>query len=163
MYLQVPLLLVLWFGFLVSALPAQDNASALLVTPNLVKPTVFSNASIPTLDASGENAFNVRCDGEMFGYNPNILDCESAKEYLLPDTKMWTFGERHTGLPADTVPLPYRIMGDRGLCYIQAVLIGGHTTAKATLNSLRGAAEALVVQCATSVISQGGIVTGIGK
>lgn len=166
MCLQVPLLLVLWFDFLVSAtafLPTQDNASALSVTPNLVKPSILSNASITTLVTSEDNTFNIRCDGETYGYNPNILDCESAKEYLHPDPKMWIFGERHTGLPEDIVPLPYRIMGDRGLCYVQAVLIGGHTTARATLNSLRRAATSLVVQCATSVVSQGGIATTIGK
>ena len=166
MCLQVPLLLVLWFGLLVSAtafLPTQDNASALSVTPNLVKPTVLLNTSNPTLVTSEDNAFNIRCDGETYGYNPNIRDCESAKEYLNPDAKMWIFGERHTGLPAGIVPLPYRLMGDRGLCYIQAVLIGGHTTARATLNLLRRAAASLVVQCATGAVSEGGIATTIGK
>lgn len=166
MCLRVPLLLVLWFDFIVSATPFlsnQYNDSGLLVTPNLVKPTILSQGSIPLLNASEENAFNIRCDGETYGYNPNIIDCESAKDYLLPDTKIWVFGERHTGLPEDIVPLPYRVMGDRGLCYVQAVLIGDHITARASLNSLRQAAASLVVQCATSVVSQGGIATRIGK
>ena len=165
MCLRSSLLLVLWYDFVVSAtpfLPIQDKALGLSVTPNLVKPTVLSQASIPPLNASQENAYNIRCDGEKYGYNPNIIDCESAKEYLLPDTRIWVFGERHTGLPENIVPLPYRIMGDRGLCYVQAVLIGDHITATATLNSIRQAAASLVVQCATSVVSQGGIATNIG-
>lgn len=166
MFLSNPLLLVLSFGLILSATPFQpteDSTLELSATPNIVKPIVPSNASVPPLNASAENGFNIRCDGETYGYNPNILDCEDAKEYLVPDLRTRTFGERHTGLPADIVPLPYRIMGDKGLCYIQAVLVGDHTTAKATLNMLRRAAAALVVQCATSVVSQGGIATHIGK
>lgn len=166
MCLQVSLVLVLWSGFLVSAtafIPTQGNASSLSVTPTIMKPTILSNASISTLVTSEDNAFTIRCDGETYGYNPNILDCERAKRYLIPDTTIRIFGERHTGLPASFVPLPYRVMGDRGLCYIQTVLVEGHTTARATLNSLRQAATSLVVQCATGVVSQGGIATNIGK
>lgn len=165
MCLRIPLLLVLWYDFVVSAtpfLPIQDNTSGLLVTPNLVKPTILSQAAIPPLNASEENAFNIRCDGETYGYNPNIIDCESAKEYVAPDSTMWVFSERHADLLAHIVPLPYRIMGDRGLCYVQTVLIGDHTSAKATMNAIRQAAASLVLQCATSVVSQGGIATSIG-
>lgn len=166
MFPQIPLLLVVSFGFTVSATtsqPTEDSALKLSAIPNIVEPIFPSNASVPTSNASAENGFTIRCDGEAYGYNPNILDCEDAKEYLLPDASTWTFGERHTGLPADILPLPYLVMGDRGLCYVQAILIGDHTTAKASLNMLRRAAAALVVQCATSVVSQGGIATNIGK
>ncbi|KAF6237650.1 hypothetical protein HO173_003851 [Letharia columbiana] len=165
MFPQIPLLLVVSFGFTVSATtsqPTEDSALKLSAIPNIVEPIFPSNASVPTSNASAENGFTIRCDGEAYGYNPNILDCEDAKEYLLPDASTWTFGERHTGLPADILPLPYLVMGDRGLCYVQAILIGDHTTAKASLNMLRRAAAALVVQCATSVVSQGGIATNIG-
>lgn len=166
MFLKNPLLLVLSCGFLVSAIPlelTENSASKLSPIPNIVKPIFSSSASIPPLNASAENAFNIRCDGETYGFHPNIVDCEGAKEYLMPDTRTWTFGERHTGLPANVLALPYRIMGDRGLCYVQAVLIGDHTTAKATLSMLRRAAAALVLQCATSLVSQGGIATNIGR
>lgn len=166
MFPQILLLLVLSFGFTVSGTtsqPTEDSALKLSAIPNIVEPMFPSNASVPTSNASAENGFTIRCDGEAYGYNPNILDCEDAKEYLLPDASTWTFGERHTGLPADILPLPYLVMGDRGLCYVQAILIGDHTTAKASLNMLRRAAAALVVQCATSVVSQGGIATNIGK
>lgn len=161
-----PLLPVLLFGFIVSATPFQpknESAMKLSATPNLVTPTFPSNASAPPLNASGENTFNIRCDGETYGYNPNILDCESAKEYIVPDITIFTFGERGTGLPEVVIQLPYRLMGDRGLCYMQAVLVGDHITGKASLNMLRGAAGALVLQCAAGAVSQGGIATGIGK
>lgn len=165
MFLQNTLLWTLSFRLIVRATPLQSIQNSVLrlsPLPNIVDPILPSNASILALDASGDEGFNIRCDGDTYGYNPNIRDCEAAKEYLLPDTKTFTFGERHTGLPEDTIPLPYRVMGDKALCYFQAVLIGDHTTAQASLNMLRRSAAALVVQCATSVVSQGGIATNIG-
>lgn len=166
MFLLNPLLVVLSFGLIISASPFQtteDSAYNLSPIPNILKPVSPSNASISPLNASPENGFNVRCDGEKYGYNPDIRDCEDAREYLIPDATIWTFGERHTGLPDKILPLPYRVMGDKGLCYVQAILIGDHTTAKATLNMLRRAASALVLQCAASGESQGGIATAIGQ
>lgn len=165
MSLQNLLLLAVYFGFIVSTTPLQptaDSALKLSPLPNILTQIFSSNASGSALEASGDNAINVRCDGETYGYNPNILDCEDATGYLVPDSNMWTFGERHTGLPENVLPLPLRFMGDRGLCYFQAVLIGDHTTAEATLSMLRRAATALVLQCAASVTSQGGIATQIG-
>ena len=160
------LLLVLHFGFLVSAKsfrPREDGVPMLSATPLVVKPTVLSNISTPALNASAENAFNVHCDGATYGYNPNIIDCGEAVEYLDPDTTIWTFGQRHTGLPAGTVPLPYRVMGNRGLCYFQSILVGDSTTARASLNMIRRAAQSLAFQCAAGGVSQGGIATNIGK
>ena len=166
MFVRSPILLILSCGFIASATPVEpneDSDSKLALVPNIVKPILASSASVLSLNSSAEIGSSVRCDGETYGYNPNIIDCEEAKEYLMPDAVIWTFGERHTGLPADILPLPYRIMGDHGLCYLQAVLIGNHKTAKANLNMLRRAAASLVVQCATNAISQGGIATTIGK
>ena len=166
MFLPNPLLLVLYFGFFVSATqfrPREDSVTSLSATPFIMKPTLLSNASISALNVSAENYFNVHCDGATYGYNPNILDCEEAVEYLIPDTTIWTFGQRHTGLPAETVPLPYRVMGDRGLCYFQTILVGDSTTGRASINMLRTAARSLILQCAAGGVSQGGIVTNIGK
>ena len=166
MFLPHPLLLVLYFGFFVSAIPFQpreDSVPMLLATPIIVKPTLLSNISVLALNVSAENRFNVHCDGATYGYNPNIIDCEQAVDYLMPDTTIWTFGQRHTGLPIETVPLPYRVMGDRALCYFQAILVGDSTTATASIDMIRRAAQSLVLQCAAGGESQGGIVTNIGK
>lgn len=166
MFILSPLLQVLSFSFPVSGTPfrsTKDGALQLLESPTLVEPMVSSNASTLPFDTSAGNNLNIRCDGETYGYNPNIIDCHSAKEYINPETTIWTMGERHTGLPDITVPLPYRIMGDKGLCYIQPVLIGDHTTAKASLSMVRRAAVALIMQCAISTVAQGGIATNIGK
>lgn len=166
MFLRNGLLLVLPFGLITSATPFQpteNSAVKLSKPPSLVKSILPSNASVLSLDLSRENKLNVHCDGGMYGYNPNILDCEGAKEYLVPDTRIWTFGDRDLDSPAVTVQLPYRLMGDRGLCYIQAIIIGDHETAHASINMLRKAGTALFLQCATGATSQGGIATNIGK
>ena len=166
MFIPGPLILGLSLSFTVWGTPfhlTDDGALRLSESPNLVEPIFPSNAFPPPHDTSAGNNLNIRCDGETYGYNPNIIDCESAKEYIDPETTIWTIGERHTGLPEITVPLPYRIMGDKGLCYIQPVLIGDHTTAKASLNMVRRAATALIMQCAISTVAQGGIATNIGK
>ena len=166
MFFPKPLLLVLYSGFFVSAKPFQPRENSvpiLSATPFITKPTSPSNISIPALNASAENRFNVHCDGATYGYNPNLIDCDQAVDYLMPDTTIWTFGQRHTGLPDSTVPLPYRVMGDRALCYFQAILVGDSPTAKASIDMIRRAAQALVLQCATGGESQGGIVTNIGK
>ena len=166
MFLPTPLLLVLYFGFFASAKPFQSRENSVPVlsaAPIIATPTLPSNISLPALNASTENRFIVHCDGATYGYNPNLIDCDQAVDYLMPDTTIWTFGQRHTGLPDSTVPLPYRVMGDRALCYFQAILVGDATTAKASIDMIRRAAQALVLQCATGGESQGGIVTNIGK
>ena len=163
MFLQGSLQLMLAFGFIKLGSPLQlskDNTLTSSGTPNIVEPVSPSNASI---SAPGDDSFTIHCDGDTYGYNPDIRDCEEAKENLMPDSSIWTLGERNTGLPPGTVPLPYRVMGNRGLCYVQPVLIGGHRTAKASINMMRRAAANIIVRCATDTTSQGGIATNIGK
>lgn len=163
MFLQGPLLSVLAFGFIKSGTPLQliqNDTITFAGTPNIVKPASPSNISINTPEG---NSFTVQCDGNTYGYNPDIRDCEAAKENLMPDSRIWTLGERHTGLPSEVVPLPYRVMGDRGLCYVQPVLIGAHRTGQASINMIRQAAANIIIRCATDTSSQGGIATNIGK
>ena len=158
MFLRIYFLLLPSFGFMVLTTPFQpvkDDTLELLANPNVT--VLPSNASLNT------SRFRVVCDGETYGYNPNIRDCEQAKEDWAPDAKVWTLGERRTGLPPDTVPLPYRVIGPRGLCYIQPTLIGDHRTGKASINMIRRAAAAIILQCIATAGSQGGIATGIGK
>ena len=154
------------FGLLISAAPSQSSAQSLQTlsrNPNIVESTIPSNISNQSLDTSVENALSIVCNGSTYGYNPNILDCERAKEFMPPDPSIWIIGERDTGLPVGTVPLPYRVMGNRALCYVQPVLIGDYKTALASLNMMRQAAAALVMQCALGAESQGGVATNIGK
>ena len=166
MFLRYLFLLIISFKQLVQATPLQsteNNGSKLSGILSIVEPIFPLNTSQLTPTTSAENSFVIHCDGEKYGYRPNIRDCEGAKDSLLPDTRVWTLGERHTGLSREIVPLPYRVMGDRALCYVEPVLIGDHKTAQASLNMIRRAAAALIAQCATSIEPQGGVATNIGK
>ncbi|KAF6241482.1 hypothetical protein HO173_000192 [Letharia columbiana] len=130
-----------------------------LTTLDLLLP---SNASIQDLNASSGNGLDIRCDGARYGFNPSLSDCEGARSYIPPDSEQYVFGERHTGLPTSTFPLPYIIMGDKAECFFQAMLIGGSATARASLSQIRNAASALFLTCASNDPSQGGIVSNIG-
>ena len=68
---------------------------------------VPSDRDIQHLNAS----FDIQCDGARYGFNPSLSDCESARSNIAPDLDPFNFGERHTGLPHDTFPLPYIVMG----------------------------------------------------
>ena len=79
--------------------------------------TVLNSTSLDLLvpsegDIQDLNAlYDIRCDGARYGFNPSLSDCEGARSYIPPDSEQFNFGERHTGLPPDTFPLPYMIMG----------------------------------------------------
>ncbi|CAF9930849.1 hypothetical protein IMSHALPRED_008295 [Imshaugia aleurites] len=82
---------------------------------------------------------------------------------MAPDSTLLTWGERHSGLGPGVIPMPYRIMGDRALCLFQTVIVDDEaTTAQASLAQIRRAASALILQCAASGESQGGIAMNIG-
>ena len=163
MTLRTPCLLLLSFGFIISAVLPLGSPPRLSAKSNLAERADPSNILTLSPDTSLENSFEIHCNSSLYGLNPNIRDCENAKESMTPDSSLWSLGERNTGLPVGTVPLPYRVMGGRALCYVQPVLIGDHKTALASLNMIRSAASALVMQCATGTESQGGIATNIGK
>ena len=83
---------------------------------NLINAGFLSNssASNPTLARiSAENAFSIQCDGAFYGFNPNIADCEGAAQSINPDSDQLTWGERHTGLPADIFNLPFAVFGGK--------------------------------------------------
>ena len=166
MFLQSPLLWTLSSCLIALAIPLQsieDSALKLSPVPTIVKPETLLNASVSPLETSGENALNIQCDGDTYGYNPSILDCEDAQGYLPSGTQTFAFSERHAGLPLGTIPLPFRVMGSQALCYFQTVLIGDPAGARATFAMVRRAATALVGRCAKGTVSQGGIATNIGQ
>ncbi|KAI4225397.1 MAG: hypothetical protein L6R36_003939 [Xanthoria steineri] len=164
----------------------QPTAHALLFTATFLLPRVvcspFSPARTDTLSMlngnfsslwpkisnttnspSDTNSLRTECSGEHFGLNPVISDCLCARDHISPDFVQHMWGVRHTGLPDTFFPLPYRIMGNRGLCFFQALLIGEDTrTARASLNQIRQAADKLIFDCATGEQSQGGIALNIG-
>lgn len=80
------------------------------ISTNMIFP---ENMDTSTTIGSGGNALNVQCNGNTYGFNPNIADCEQAKSYIVPDSEQILWGERHTGLPAEIFPLPYAIFGGK--------------------------------------------------
>ncbi len=173
----------------VSATPLQstdDQTIGLSTALNLtgLDLLVPSNASTEDLDASNAGSLRIHCDGETYGFNPSLADCEGARSYIPPESEQYTFGDRHTGLPEYVFPLPFMIMGgtlkkgektptrslsdtlcipDKAECFFQTINIGDGPTGRASLNQVRTAASALLLRCALNEPSQGGIVTRIGK
>ena len=86
---------------------------ALSTAPNATSPDLLfpSNVFIEKLNFPSARGLKIRCDGARYGFNPSLADCEGAQSYIAPDSNKITFGERHTGLPDTTFPLPYMIMG----------------------------------------------------
>ena len=136
-------------------------------------------SNITSLRIGAPGTYQIECDGDRYGQNPDIRDCEGARLNIEPDSKQYTFGERQTGLPGDTFPLPWISMGgayndttcrgyeaeieiDRALCYFQPIVIGEGPTGKASFNQIRSAASALALRCAASTPSSGGIVRNFG-
>lgn len=86
---------------------------SLSVSANLIDAalTLNSSRSTPSLNVSAENALGIECNGALYGFNPNIADCEGAAQSINPDTDQLTWGERNTGLPADVFTLPFAVFG----------------------------------------------------
>ncbi|KAL8665154.1 MAG: hypothetical protein Q9168_007764, partial [Polycauliona sp. 1 TL-2023] len=56
-------------------------------------------------------SLETQCNGDLFGVNPVLSDCQSARDHISPDYVQHPWASRHTGLPSNVFPLPYRIMG----------------------------------------------------
>ncbi|CAF9906187.1 hypothetical protein IMSHALPRED_004122 [Imshaugia aleurites] len=149
---------------LATPLQGIDGQATTLTTLNLtsVDPVLPLNASNQDPSASSVSGLDIQCNGAKYGFNPSLSDCENARLYITPDSEQIIFGQRHTGLPGSTFPLPYMIMGDRGVCFFQPIVIGDSPTGRATMSQIRSAASSLFLRCASSDPSQGGIVSNIG-
>lgn len=113
---------VLFWALSILATPLQITAGQTIdMSPatNLTLSTTITTSA----NASYENAFDIRCDGAAYGFNPSLSDCEGARSYIVPDTEQYEFGERHTGLPESVFPLPYMIIG--GMYLLDKVRWGG--------------------------------------
>lgn len=140
------------------------NTSSLSMSPDLIDATFMPNtsASTPALNTSVENFLSIECNGDLYGFNPNIADCEGAALFIPPDSDQMTWAERHTGARYPFARLPFAVFGDRAECFFRAIISGDRPTARASLNQFKSAASALSLQCAASGQSQGGIARNIG-
>lgn len=98
------------------ATPLQGQGAQQLTSTlpaNLTNLRFPGNKSTSTVLTSGENTFDIKCDGATYGFNPNIADCDEARSYIVPDSDQLYWGERHTGLPQEIFPLPFVIFGGK--------------------------------------------------
>lgn len=65
----------------------------------------------PEFQLNASNVLQVQCDGEKYGFNPEVADCENARSYYKRSSQLFTYGERHSGHGIHVFPLPYRLMG----------------------------------------------------
>ena len=79
--------------------------------------SVISNTSYfldqaNVVNATLEDSSKIKCDGQSYGFDPNIPDCMTAIQYFLPSREQIIYAQR--GSPAErgnVYPLPLRIMG----------------------------------------------------
>ena len=80
---------------------------------NLLDATFGPNVSASTPALGPPANFNIECNGALYGFNPNIADCEGAAHSVMPDREPIHWGERRTGLPGDYFPLPFVVFGGK--------------------------------------------------
>ena len=72
-------------------------------------------ANISEIDAAGgsnaSNELKIECDGQKYGFNPNVPDCQDARTLYKRSAQPFTYGERHSGHGVGVFPLPFRLMG----------------------------------------------------
>lgn len=110
MLLDLLLISPLTFTFASTLQSTSDQAIQLSPPNSLSLANLSSDDAATPLNASS-NAIQVQCDGEKYGFNPDVEDCQNAKSYYKRSSKLFTFGERHSGHAIDVFPLPYRLMG----------------------------------------------------
>ena len=72
-------------------------------------PTNISGTEFPGFNASNE--LKIECNGQKYGFNPNVPDCQNARTLYKRSAQLFTYGERHSGHGPDVFPLPFRLMG----------------------------------------------------
>lgn len=107
-----------WSLWIISTVTAKPASTTQHQTLNLTVPMISSEllfsttVPITSIDTSDRNRLTVQCDGTKFGYNPDIVDCQSAKGHIPPDSAQRIWKERHQpGQTGEYVPLPFRGMG----------------------------------------------------
>lgn len=142
--------------------PLQPDLGDLHLPSLLSSMPYSSNTTWSSLNTSVSNALSIKCDGEEYGFNPDVRDCTNALMRQLVGREQVRFGQRDSVSSEKFLPLPYRLMGDKALCYLQPVLLNGAEFSSATFSQIRDAASELVLRCASSA-EQGGIATNFGR
>lgn len=107
MFSQLALLLV--SPLTLTFASAVQDAGGQTIQPS---PVNISN-DVPGLRLNMSNDLRVQCDGEKYGFNPIVTDCQNARSFYKRSSQLFTYGERHSGHGINVFPLPYRLMGGR--------------------------------------------------
>ena len=95
------------------ALPPNSDDLTIQLSPSNepLSANVSKDENIASFNAS--NNLQIQCDGEKYGFNPNVTDCQDARAYYKRSSRPFTYGERHSGHPFEVFPLPFRLMGGK--------------------------------------------------
>lgn len=88
-----------------------DQTIQLQPLDQLLPVNVSKDDNATTFNAS--NDLQIQCDGEKYGFNPNVPDCQNARSYYKRSSILFTYGERHSVHPTEVFPLPFRLMGGK--------------------------------------------------
>ncbi|CAD6591849.1 MAG: hypothetical protein ASARMPRED_005786 [Alectoria sarmentosa] len=150
------------FASLVSAAiflpPSQQPNNTLLALQTLSPPLLPSNITAATTPPS--NVLRIQCDGTHYGRNLSPNSCRGVFGYIAKSDDQTTFSERHTGRPND-LPLPWRILSNDGLCFVQPLLLRGAVTGHVSSTQIGQAAYALYQRCVVER-GVGGIAADVG-
>lgn len=80
---------------------------------NIVDAVFGSNVSTSTPALDPPANYNIECNGTLYGFYPNIADCENAAQSIMPDRDQITWSERRPGSPSDFFPLPFAVFGGK--------------------------------------------------
>ena len=155
-----PAILVSAFLFpsLVSAAILTTYSPANLLPP-LPRPLLSLSQNATNTTTLTPNGIRFQCDGN-YGRIANPSSCLDLFEYIATSDTQATFSDRHTGHPSD-VPLPWRVSGSSGLCFLQALLVPGAASGHASSKQV-GQAGYVVFQRCVVERGIGGIAENVG-
>ena len=91
-----------------------SGPQSLALSSNFTEFGASVNQSVSLLNTSANNAINVECDGGKYGFLPDVTDCRSVRDTMMPGETEFVFLDREDEPPAgtsDPLPLPVRLMG----------------------------------------------------
>lgn len=74
-----------------------------------------SNATSSLVNTSVSFDVSIKCDGDEYGFKPNVDDCTNALNRQLVGREQIIFGQRGSISSEKFFPLPYRLMGSKWL------------------------------------------------
>lgn len=72
-----------------------------------------SNATSPLVNTSVSLDVSIECDGDEYGFKPDVDDCTNALGRQLVGREQIRFGQRGSISSEKFFPLPYRLMGSK--------------------------------------------------